>query len=839
MALVPLDSEFDDTTFSPPRLTAGPRDEEIGVRDAWRALRRHPFIVVLAMLLALGAGAAYVRLRPPVYELSTLLRITGRPVGVTTVIASPVDEVVATDMAVVGSRALADGVVEDVGLQVDVVKPLRVLRSQLVSGVQWSRAADSATVQLVRRADGRFVVAAPGAAANRTVGPGDTVDIGGLRFELAPTAANYPEFTLRLQRFDQAAADLQTTLRILRPDREGDVIRVMLRGPDPEVAREALNAHAARFMAWRQNVLTAEARNRAKLLRHQLDTLSAQLSVAEDQLRVFQQNTQVVDPAAEASSDVTRLAEMQAERRTVETERSALAHMLAETKSASVGPLKPGESSPFANLVAFPTLLRNPATGQFLAALETTEEERAQLLERRTMSDPDVQILTARIRDTEERLHQIVVTYLEGLTQQEAALDVSIAGFNKQMRDVPQRTITFAQLDRKPKALSDLYALLQTQLKEAEIGEAAVDPTVQLVDSATAPTKPFAPRPLFDTAIALIGGVLLALLLVVGREQMDPMLRTRAAVQAVLDAPVLGLIPHIRVPRRRMSPLPARLHRSEPTFASDAAPLPDSLVATPPYSSPAVRKKRVVAATTRVLDPKGRAAATEAFARLHTNIQVRESGEIVKTVVLTSALTSEGKTTSATNLALSVAQRGQRVLLIDADLRRGAIHAAFGVDRSPGLTSVLQDPASFDDAVRIFEVAGAAVPIHVLTSGPLVANPAALLASDAMRNLLRRADARYDLVVIDSPPILAVGDAAILCGLVDGVVVVVRAGATPCDALTYATEQLRLARAPIVGAILNDVDFRRATAYDSMFRYYGNPGVYATAVGDEFAEPKG
>jgi Mrp family chromosome partitioning ATPase len=103
-----------------------------------------------------------------------------------------------------------------------------------------------------------------------------------------------------------------------------------------------------------------------------------------------------------------------------------------------------------------------------------------------------------------------------------------------------------------------------------------------------------------------------------------------------------------------------------------------------------------------------------------------------------------------------------------------------------------------------------------------------------MRNLIRRTEARYDLVIIDSPPILAVGDAAILCGLVDGVVVVVRAGNTPRDALAYATEQLRMARAPIVGAILNDVDFRRATAYDSMFRYYGDPGAYAAVEGDEF-----
>ena len=836
MPLVPVESDFDVSLVPATRSAPGPPDDEIGVRDAWRAVRRHPFLVLGSLVLALAAAAAYVTLRPPVYQLSTLLRITGRPVGVTTVIASPVDEVVATDMAVVGSRALADGVVEDVGLQVELVKPTRVLRSQIVSGVQWSRVADSATMHLTRRVDGRFVVDAPGATGSRTVGPGDTLDVTGLRFELAPTAANYPDITLRLRRFDEAATELQSGLRIVRPDREGDVIRVLLRGPDPEVIRAALNAHAGRFMAWRQNVLTAEARNRAKLLRRQLDTLSAQLSVAEDQLRVFQQNAQVVDPGAEATSDVTRLAAMQADRATVEAERSALARMLAETKSASTGRLKPDAPSPYANLVAFPTLLRNAATGQLLAALETAEDERSQLLERRTLADPDVQIVTARIRDTEERLHQIVVTYLEGLTQQEASLDASIAAFNAQLRNVPQRTITFAQLDRKPKALSDLYALLQTQLKEAEIGEAAVDPTVQLVDSATIPGRPIAPRPVFDGGIALLGGVLLALLLVVVREQMDPMLRTRADVQAVLGAPVLGLIPHIRVLRRHGRAAAAQLKEAERTFATDGAPLPVERVATP-VATAAVPKRRAPQTKLRVADPKGRAAAAEAFARLHTNIQVRESGAIVKTVVLTSALTNEGKTTSATNLALSIAQRRQRVLLIDADLRRGAIHAAFGVDRSPGLTSILKEEATFEEVVRVFEVAGTAAPIHVVMSGPRVSNPGALLASDGMRELLRRAETTYDLIIIDSPPILAVGDAAILCALVQGVVVVVRAGMTPRDALAYATEQLGMARAPIVGAILNDVDFRRATAYDAMFRYYGDPGKYATVGGDEFVDP--
>jgi capsular exopolysaccharide synthesis family protein len=347
------------------------------------------------------------------------------------------------------------------------------------------------------------------------------------------------------------------------------------------------------------------------------------------------------------------------------------------------------------------------------------------------------------------------------------------------------------------------------------------------------PMRPITPRPVFDAVLALVSGFMLALVLVVVREQMDPMLRTRAAVQTVLGAPVLGLIPHIRVPRRRMPRSAAKLKPPEPPFVPDAAPLPESLASTPPGSA-VIRRRLTPEAVTRVADPKGRAAAAEAFARLHTNIQVGESGGIVKTVVITSPLTSEGKTTTATNLALSVAQRSQRVLLVDADLRRGAIHTAFGVDRAPGLTSVLQEQTPFEEAVHVFEVAGTAAPIHVLMSGPRVANPPALLASDAMRNLIRRTEARYDLVIIDSPPILAVGDAAILCGLVDGVVVVVRAGNTPRDALAYATEQLRMARAPIVGAILNDVDFRRATAYDSMFRYYGDPGAYAAVEGDEF-----
>ena len=222
-------------------------------------------------------------------------------------------------------------------------------------------------------------------------------------------------------------------------------------------------------------------------------------------------------------------------------------------------------------------------------------------------------------------------------------------------------------------------------------------------------------------------------------------------------------------------------------------------------------------------------ASAEAYTRLQVNVDRLRPGNAIRVLVVTSALSQDGKTTSATNLAMVLAKAGRRVVLVDADLRRGTVGVLLGGANDPGLSDVLANGLPLASAIRSHHNDDSTC-LDYLTAGTVRAEPSRMLASNALRDLLRELRETYDLVIVDSPPLNVVPDAAVLGDLADGVLLVARAGATPPEALAYAVEQLQQVRAPLIGTVLNDVDPRRDASYDAGFRYYGlHDSPYASA----------
>jgi tyrosine-protein kinase Etk/Wzc len=389
------------------------------------------------------------------------------------------------------------------------------------------------------------------------------------------------------------------------------------------------------------------------------------------------------------------------------------------------------------------------------------------------------------------------------------------------MRTIPSKEIQFARLSRQPKVLEDIYTTLQTRLKEAEVAAAVVDPSVYVMDPAVEPHKPVMPRPLLYMAASVILGLMLGIGLALTREARDHTIHTRADVLAATGAPVLGLIPRINLGDEFMSRL---------RLAEDLGP---------PGTGGRRRltgKRRSLSGphlngnsdSVLVTDPSARNAVAEAYSTLQTNLAFIHPGGELKTIVFTSPLSGDGKTTSATNLAVTLVQRGHTVLLVDADMRRGVINRVFGSNREPGLSDILQGTTSLEAALRRVDL-GRAGSLHYLTTGALPHNPASLIDSPAMRTLMDRVKQHYDTIILDSPPINVVTDAALLGSHADGVVVVVRSGVTAVQALMFAMEQLRHVRAPVLGAVLNDIDFHRDAAYDGAYRFQGHRDRYYMA----------
>ena len=217
-----------------------------------------------------------------------------------------------------------------------------------------------------------------------------------------------------------------------------------------------------------------------------------------------------------------------------------------------------------------------------------------------------------------------------------------------------------------------------------------------------------------------------------------------------------------------------------------------------------------------VTETEPRSPAAEAYRTLRTNIRFAGLDSPCRSIVVTSAGPGEGKTTTAANFAVVAAQSDARVCLVDADMRRPALHKIFGLTNAAGLTTALLEGSSFHSVAQPTRVPN----LVVVTSGPLPPNPAELVGSHRMHDGIEGAVKEFDLVVFDSPPVISVADSLALSAQCDGVILVVRAGKMPHAVVRRTSEQIEAVKGRILGIVLNSVDLKRDGYYYDYYRYY-------------------
>ncbi len=304
-----------------------------------------------------------------------------------------------------------------------------------------------------------------------------------------------------------------------------------------------------------------------------------------------------------------------------------------------------------------------------------------------------------------------------------------------------------------------------------------------VVDRATPPAEPASPRVLLNTLLAALVGLLLALGIAFTMEYLDDTVKSSEDVESATGLATLGTVLKMK----------GEKGRSE------------------------------IYHLATLLYPRGPAA--EAYRTLRTNLEFATVDEPAKTILVTSSIPGEGKTTTSGNLAVAFAQAGRTVILLDADLRKPGIHRLFDLPNTSGLTSLMRsDDASIDDVAQATEEER----LRVITTGPLPPNPAELLGSKRMQTILERLVAAADLVIVDSPPLQAVTDAAILASVTDGTLLVIDAGRTRRAAAEHGREALAKSGARVLGAALNRIS-RRGSGDYVYYDYYGGYGADATA----------
>ncbi|WP_457973905.1 polysaccharide biosynthesis tyrosine autokinase [Arthrobacter sp. D1-17] len=291
---------------------------------------------------------------------------------------------------------------------------------------------------------------------------------------------------------------------------------------------------------------------------------------------------------------------------------------------------------------------------------------------------------------------------------------------------------------------------------------------LSIITPATAPAAPSSPNVRLNLILGLLVGITLGVALAILRSVLDTRVRGEADLRRITDAPILGGI----------------------SFDSDATKKPLLTQAAP--QSP----------------------RAESFRQLRTNLQFAHVSHKSKTVLMTSSLPGEGKSTTATNLAIALAQAGQTVALVDADLRRPMVAEYLGLERGAGLTTALLGQASVEDLLQPW----GSDELYVLAAGQVPPNPSELLGSDLMKELITKLEATFDAVVIDAPPLLPVTDAAVLAQQVGGVVVVVGTQKVRTTDLEKSLAALRMVHADVLGVVLNRLPSKGPDAY--AYRYY-------------------
>jgi capsular exopolysaccharide synthesis family protein len=321
---------------------------------------------------------------------------------------------------------------------------------------------------------------------------------------------------------------------------------------------------------------------------------------------------------------------------------------------------------------------------------------------------------------------------------------------------------------------------LATEVTALEKPEGDVSPVqISTVRAATAPTAPATPNTKLNLALGLLLGLALAIGVAVLREVLDTRIRTEADVRQVTDASVIATITHDE--------------------DAEAHPL---IVHSHPHSHRA-----------------------EALRRLRTNLQFLDVAENLQTFVVTSSLPGEGKSTTTINLAITLADAGARVILVDADLRRPSVARYMDLEGSVGLTTVLIGRARLEDVIQPWGNGQ----LHVLASGQIPPNPSELLGSRAMATLLERLGQQYDVVLIDTPPLLPVTDAAILARVTSGALVVVSSSTLHRQQLTDSLGALETVGARVLGVVLNRVPPKEAGSYS----YYDYSPIDGTDPGSK------
>lgn len=573
-------------------------------------------------------------------------------------------------------------------------------------------------------------------------------------------------------------------------EQEGDtmMINITARCAVPHYCADIANSIAKTYMEFNVEQLVGSGVAAENWLRTQYESRRKVLRDSEDALVEFRSDRNLISVSLEDQYNITgrnlsslaeKLLEAQYQVDSLEVTMSEIARVRASEDYLSAGLIEVVDNSVVQQLKQQLTTLDTERASMAVVYGDQHPNMKANAEKRRLVEE-------SLVREIDAELSSQQLRYETGKSLVRAIEEKMRANYADAM-DMGDEQVQYERLVRETEINRGLVSKIEEKLHSVELANKLEPQNIQVMEYAPVPASPIYSKNLPTTLIAAGLGLVLGLGMAFVLEALDNTVSSHEEIEQDFELPFLGIVPTMNTGRHRDMP------ELGPTRGETFNP--DTFVVDYPRSSVA-----------------------EAMRSIRTNLAFMMSEEPLKKVLITSAVPLAGKSTFAISLATIMGQVGKKVVLVDNDLRKARLHKALNIDATEGLTSVLSGEATIDDVLYESSIPG----VTVMPCGPTPADPAELIMSSAYADVLETLEERFDIVILDAPPVQPVTDAVQLSKMVDGTIIVVRARKTRKNALQSTVDKLDAVGAPIAGVVLNDVDIQsRRKGYYYTYGYYG------------------
>jgi polysaccharide biosynthesis transport protein len=573
---------------------------------------------------------------------------------------------------------------------------------------------------------------------------------------------------------DQSRAiDAFLTQLSIAPIRNSRLVDVKFQSTDATLATKAANALAKNYIDQNLEYKFSVSKEATGWLEERLGEQRKQVEAAETALQRYREQNDAISMEDRENIVVQKLADLNTAVTRAKTERiqkEAVYRQLTAIQGTAA-------------LDTFPAILGNQYIQQQKAELASLQRQQAQMADKLGERHPEmirtkstIEAAHAKLQTEVTKVVQSVKADYQAALAQEQTLSAALDQQKVEALSMNRKAIDYGVLNRDVQSSKQIYDTLLQRAKETGVAGELKTSNIRVVDQAERPRVPVSPRRGLNLLLGVFGGLMIAVGCAFFFNYLDNRIKSPDEIKTHLGLPALGFLPV----------LPKTLLASGKVLINNGVP--------PNFA--------------------------EAFRAIRTNILFSSAAKGSKSIVITSSVPGEGKTMVSSNLAIALAQSGQRVLIIDADMRRPKVHEVFDLPQEPGLSNVLVGNAKASESVKKTSVQG----LWYLGAGLIPPNPAELLGSVRFHDFLTSLREHFDWVVIDSPPVMAVTDAVVVSNVASGVLFVIGAEMTSRHVAARALDQLGGANACVVGAVLNRVDIE------------GNPYYYSHYYRREYAQ---